>query len=78
VSRRILGTIVCLLTARIDCFSLFFFKLKTAATSPPLSHASLCISGQPTTSKRDRHHFNHPPVMHAQTNIQGVAAAQGC
>jgi hypothetical protein len=26
VSRRVLGTIVCLFTAHIDCFSLFFFK----------------------------------------------------
>jgi hypothetical protein len=43
VSRRILGTIVCLRTARIDCFSLFFFKVIGALSTSPPKHSLLCL-----------------------------------
>jgi hypothetical protein len=39
VSRRVLGTIVCLLTAQLACFSLFFFKAFVRRESGSTAHS---------------------------------------
>jgi hypothetical protein len=46
VFRLVLGTIVCLFTARIDCFSLFFFKDRLLVGGAAPTGAPATVMGQ--------------------------------
>jgi hypothetical protein len=52
VSRRILGTIVCLLTARIACFCLFFFNVPLSLPPPPPVSRKAFKGPKPVKRKR--------------------------